>query len=233
MRALYNALAVEEFNVDDGVETYAIHRDPEDEGAYQIYEQYGTAAAARRHLTGPKSRAAWSSVLARVIAPFERVLLEPLGVFGKAKPVGDDVTGDEAWRFTIRVLPEHADIIDETMQSVLEATSIDEFPFGEVKSYTGHRIAGDPGGYVMYEHFTALGSARHATGPTLVPVAEPFGANSVTPFARQLLHPLFAYGIDHRSWKKPAWSNGRVPNAAPASAAPASRANYQQHGRIG
>ena len=169
MRGLFNALAAEEFGA-GGVETYAIHRDPADEGAYQIYEQY-TTAADQRHLKGPQSRAAWMTLLARVIAPFERVLLEPLGAFGKAKAVGGDLTGDEAWRFTIRSLPESAGVIDATMEAIMDAMAIDEFGFGEVKSYTAHRIAGDAGGYVMYEHFSGLGSARHATGPTLTVAA--------------------------------------------------------------
>ncbi len=169
MRALFQALAVEEFDA-GGVETYAIHRDPADVGAYQIYEQY-TSAAEQRHLSGPQSREAWGALLARVIAPFERVLLEPLGVFGRAKAVGGDLTGDEAWRFTIRALPESAEVIDATMDAIMDAMAIDEFGFGEVKSYTGHRIAGDAGGYVMYEHFSGLGSARHAKGPTLTVAA--------------------------------------------------------------
>src|SRR5471032_1153427 len=98
------------------------------------------------------------------------------------------------------------------MRAVLEAMSNDEFPFGEVKSYTDHRVAGDPGGYVMYDHFTGLGSARHATGPTLTTAAKPFHLR-VTPFRRHLLHPIHAYCIDHRSWSAPASSNGRLQSA--------------------
>lgn len=225
MRALFHALAVEEFDV-GGVETYAIHRDPADTGAYQIYEQY-TNAADQRHLKGPQSREAWTALLARVIAPFERVLLEPLGVFGRAKEVGGDLTGDEAWRFTIRALPESAGVVEATVDAIMDAMAIDEFGFGEVKSYTAHRIAGDAGGYVMYEHFSGLGSARHAKGPTLPVAAGPYATHRVTPFSRQLLHPLHAYGVEHQSWGKTASADGRAPNLSPL---PIDR--YQRHGRI-
>ena len=199
---LYYSIGEEEFSK-GGVETFAIHRVVGDPGAYQIYEQY-TNAAAGRHGTGPLVRAAWSRVLARMVAPFERVLLDPLGVFGLEKGIGSDVVGDECWRYTIRVSPEDAGQLEVIFDDIMDAMEIDEFSYGEVKSYTAHRIAGDVGRYVMYEHFTALGSGRHATGANLLIVGRKQMSLIVTPFERLQLEPLFALGLKHAAYGKTA-----------------------------
>jgi len=198
LAGLHAAIVEEEFDA-GGVETFAIHRVPDDPGAYQIYEQY-TRAAERRHGTGPKVSAAWETIVARMVSPGERVRLDPLGVFGLEKIVGSEVAGDECWRYTIRVSPDDAGRIEVVFDEIMDAMEHDEFSTGEVKSYTAHRVAGDVGRYVMYEHFTALGSRSHAKGPTLrIPGAKQM-ALLITPFERQPLEPMFALGTRHAAY---------------------------------
>jgi len=202
LAGLCHAMGEEEFEA-GGVETFAIHRVPGDPGCYQLYEQY-TKAADRRHGTGPKVAAAWAEVVARMVAPGERVRLDPLGVFGLAKPVGADLADDECWRYTVRVAPDDAGQLEVIFDEIMDAMGADEFPTGEVKSYTAHRVAGDAGRYVMYEHFTALGSRSHAKGPTLPGVGMKQMALLITPFERQPLEPMYALGTKHAAYSKTA-----------------------------
>jgi len=198
---LFMALAEEEFN-SGGIETYAVHRVVGDPGAYQIYGQY-TTAAERNHLSGPRARKAYKKVLDRMILPLERVRLDPVkkGLWGAAKPVGADLTGDEAWRFTVRVAPEDVAKGDDVFERIMEAMAYDEFPGGQVKSYTAFRVYGDTGRYIMYEHFTARGSAQHATGERLPTVGREQMELLVTPFERLQLEPFLAFGIQYDSAK--------------------------------
>ena len=73
-----------------------------------------------------------------MILPFERVRLDGVskGLWGAEKPVGGDLTGDEAWRFTVRVAPEDAAKADDVFERIVVAMVHDEFSTGEVKSYT-------------------------------------------------------------------------------------------------
>lgn len=199
---LHYAIGEEEYP-DGGVEVFAIHRVSGDPGAYQIYEQY-TKTGASRHGQGPLVREAWDSVLARMVEPFERVLLDPLGLYGLKKDVGCDIIGDECWRYTVRVAAHDAGALEVIFDEIMDAMEIDEFSTGEVKTYTAHRIAGDVGRYVMYEHFTGLGSSRHATGPTLPGVGGRQLKLLVTPFERVQLEPLSALGTKHARFGKSA-----------------------------
>ena len=195
------ALAEEEFAA-GGVETFTVHRVPGDIGAYQIFEQY-TSAADKRHLHGPAASKAFGNVLARMIDPGQRVRLEPIGLWGAAKALGADLSGDEAWRFTVRVAPENVPKADDVFRRIMTAMAHDEFPTGNVKSYTAFRIAGDTGRYVMYEHFTAQGSAIHATGEQLPAVGLELMDLLITPFQRLQLEPIAAYGTNHNTTKPP------------------------------
>ncbi len=136
-----------------------------------------------------------------MITPFERVRLDPVarGLWGAAKPVGGDLSGDEAWRFTVRVAPEDAARADDVFERIMVAMAHDEFSSGEVKSYTAFRAYGDVGRYIMYEHFTAKGSARHATGEELPAVGREQLELLITPFERLQLEPFVAFGIEHDS----------------------------------
>jgi len=195
LRGLFRAVAQEECGSDD-VQVFAIHRIPADVGAYQIYEQY-TVDGDRRHGTGSAVSKAFKRVLARLIVPYERVLLEPIGVWGVDKPPDADVTSDMCWRFTIRVSPSDVDKIETIQTEIMHAMESDEFGTGEVKTYGTLKVPGDAGRYIMYEHFTAAGSAAHARGPSLPPVGEKQQQLLVTAFERLQLEPMFALGVEH------------------------------------
>ena len=195
LRGLFRAVAQEECGADD-VQVFAVHRIPGDVGAYQIYEQY-TGEGDRRHGTSQAVSKAFDRVLARLIMPYERVLLEPIGVWGLDKPADGDVTSDICWRFTIRVSPSDVDKIEDIQTEIMHAMEIDEFGTGDVKTYGTLKVTGDAGRYVMYEHFTAAGSASHARGPSLPPVGEKQQQLLVTAFERLRLEPMFALGVEH------------------------------------
>lgn len=212
MLGLFYALAEEEFG-SGGVETFAIHRVPGDEGAYQIYEQY-TADGDKRHLQGPQSQKAYQAVLARMIDPGERSRLEPLGMWGVEKAVGGDIAGDEAWRFTVRVAPQDVAAVEDVFRRIMTAMAHDEFPTGDVKSYTAFRYPHDVGRYVMYEHFTSHGSKVHATGEELPGVGADLMALLITPFERQQLEPIVAFGTNNDFSKQKKTAAAKKPAAS-------------------
>ena len=198
LKTLTAAVAEEELPSHD-VEVFSTLRIPDDPGAYHVYGQLNRSSLAR-HLAGPKAAEAFDWLQAHFITPHERIEYEPIALWGADVSLGSPLLGDEAWRFTVRTRPGAEAHYEDLSDEIYAAMADDEFPTGNVKTYCTLRVVGDPGRYVMFEHFTAAGSAGHAktaavTGP---------GAQQLRllapPFERLRYEPVSALGTGHSQY---------------------------------
>jgi quinol monooxygenase YgiN len=96
--------------------------------------------------------------------------------------------------YTFQVDPKLRSEAEEVVRELFEAMAIEEFPTGQVKSYSLLRNANEPGQYIFYEHFTAEGDAAHAKGELLREVGTRLKGLQVGEAQRLLLEPVFAVG---------------------------------------
>jgi quinol monooxygenase YgiN len=195
LKTLAAAVAAEELASGD-LQVFTAVRVPDDPGAYHIYGQLKRSAR-DRHLAGPKAVEALEWLQPHLIAPYERVEFEPVALWGADVALGSSLDGDVAWRFTVRTKPGLEDSYEDLGDDIYAAMAEEEFPTGNVKTYCTLRAVGDPGRYVMFEHFTATGSARHAKSPSVVGPGARQMRTLVPPFERLRYEPVTAIGVTH------------------------------------
>ena len=96
--------------------------------------------------------------------------------------------------FTFQVHPLDSEKAELAMVDIFAAMEKEEFPTGDVKTYTVHRLD-TPGRYVMYEYFTAAGSERHASGALMQEAGHKLSALFMTPYVRLMMEPVLAVGV--------------------------------------
>lgn len=98
--------------------------------------------------------------------------------------------------FTFRVAPENDAKVEEVMTEIFEAMKKEEYPSGDVITYTLFRDPTEVGKWAMFELFTQKGSDNHSPPNTqvfdigrdrLVPMM-------LEPYTRVLLNPVIVHG---------------------------------------
>jgi quinol monooxygenase YgiN len=97
--------------------------------------------------------------------------------------------------FTFWVDQEKTAATDRAMASIFAAMEQEEFPTGDVKTYTVHRVIGESGTYIMYEYFTAKGSENHSTGPLMMQAGAELTSLMNRPYDRVLMEPFQTAGV--------------------------------------
>jgi quinol monooxygenase YgiN len=102
--------------------------------------------------------------------------------------------GGVGWIYTFWADPEKDDEIVHIMNEIFEAMEEEEFPTGNVITYTLYRVPEEPGKWVMFEHFTQEGSDLHAKGPRVRDVGLRKLELMVKPYTRMQLEPVLIRG---------------------------------------
>ena len=199
MTDIFNAMEQEEFSTGN-VKTYTVHRVVDEPGTYIMYE-YFTAAGSERHSAGPLMMKAGAQLTSLMVKPYDRVVMEPFHAAGIGEPIAGyrdpnfkPSANDVAVVFTFQAHPLEAEKAELAMADIFAAMEQEEFPTGDVKTYTVHRSDG-PGRYIMYEYFTAAGSERHASGPLMQEAGHKLAAQFITPYVRLMMEPVLAVGV--------------------------------------
>lgn len=85
MRAIFDAMAVEEFPTGD-VKAYAVYRDRSDPGKWVMFEHF-TARGSENHAKGPLMQEAGQRLAKLFMTPYERLLLDPILFVGCGEPI--------------------------------------------------------------------------------------------------------------------------------------------------
>ena len=197
---LFDAMAEEEFPA-GGISTFAFYKVPFIFGYWYSFAQM-TDEALARHTKGPKVKAAMAKMTAELAHPPIEERLTPVIIQGcgekipgaPERPAGVDPMTDIGVVYSFRVRPEDDDHIEALMHHIFKIVDRTEISTGNVLTYNLYRDPKEPGRWVMFEHFTAKGSADHATHPDI------FGpgfeqVNLITePFSRAILNPYRVLG---------------------------------------
>lgn len=197
---MFEAMAEEEFP-QGGISTYAYYKVPFIFGAWYAFGQM-TPEALERHAKGPKVLAAGKKMAALFAHQPVQQVLTPVIVQGcgekipgaPARPADADPMTDVGVVYSFRVEPKDDAKIEQLMHGIFKIVDRTEISTGNVLTYNLYRDPNEPGRWVMFEHFTAKGSADHATHPDI------FGpgfeqVNLITePFSRVILNPYKVLG---------------------------------------
>jgi quinol monooxygenase YgiN len=103
--------------------------------------------------------------------------------------------GEVGWIYTFWTDPDDDAEILGLMDEIFEAMEEEEFPSGDVLTYTLYRVADEPGKWVMFEHFTQEGSDRHAKGTRVPEIGLRKVEKMTQPYTRTKLEPVLLRGI--------------------------------------
>lgn len=197
---MFDAMAEEEFP-QGGISSYAFYKVPYIFGYWYAFAQM-TDEALARHGKGPKVQAAGKKMMALLAHPPIQEQFDPVIVQGcgekipgaPGRPAGVDPMTDVGVVYSFRVKPEDDAKIERLMHHIFKIVDRTEISTGNVMTYNLYRDPKEPGRWVMFEHFTAQGSADHATHPDIfVPGMEQVNM-IVEPFSRVLLNPWRVLG---------------------------------------
>ncbi len=96
--------------------------------------------------------------------------------------------------FSFRVAPKDDAVVEGIMREIFDAMALEEFPSGDVLTYTLFRDPAEPGKWVMFEYFTQAGSERHSAGPLMLERGRRLVERMIGPYERILLDPVIALG---------------------------------------
>lgn len=96
--------------------------------------------------------------------------------------------------FTFRIRPEDDAAMEQIMRDIFDAMAAEEFPTGQVDTYTAYRDPADPGRWYMFEQFSDKGAAVHAKGPLVYPAGQRLAAMCIEPYQRTVLSPVLTSG---------------------------------------
>jgi len=96
--------------------------------------------------------------------------------------------------FKFRVAPKDDAKVEPVMREIFDAVTKEEFPTGNVITYTLFRDPGTIGTWYMFEYFTAKGSELHAAGPLVMERGGKLVELMVEPYERVLLSPVIVHG---------------------------------------
>jgi quinol monooxygenase YgiN len=96
--------------------------------------------------------------------------------------------------FAFRVKPEDNDKVVEVMRGIFDAMKEEEFPTGDVDTYTVYHDPADPGRWYMFEQFSDEGARVHAKGPLVRPAGQRLVPLCTEPYERWVLDPVLVSG---------------------------------------
>lgn len=96
--------------------------------------------------------------------------------------------------FKFRVAPRDDAKVEPAMKSIFEAVAKEEYPTGNVITYTLFRDPGTIGSWYMFELFTAEGSRQHSAGPLVMERGQKLVELMIEPYERILLDPVIVHG---------------------------------------
>jgi quinol monooxygenase YgiN len=201
MREIFDAMAAEEFPTGD-VKSYALFRDASTPGKWVLFEHF-TDAGARKHGTGPLIHGPGTRHQELLIEPYERIVLDPVIVHGCGEKISgtpehgsrpDDKRANVGVVFEYRVAPEDDVKAEDVMREIFGVMAEDEYPTGDVITYTLYRDPAELGHWYMFEYFTAAGSDNHATGKKIYGPGMQHQKMLIEPHKRALLDPVIVKG---------------------------------------
>lgn len=104
------------------------------------------------------------------------------------------IASDVGWIYTFWADPDRDEDIVRIMGEIFDAMEEEEFPTGNVLTYTLYRDAEEPGKWVMFEHFTGEGSEAHAKGQKVREIGLRKVEMMTKPYTRQRLEPVMIRG---------------------------------------
>lgn len=197
---LIDAVMEEEFPTGN-VKTYAFYKVPFIFGYWYSFTQL-TEEGMAKHLKGPKASAALEKVKAMLVKPLEHMVLDSVIIQGcgeripiaPARPADADPATDVGVVYSFRVEPEDDERLEAKMREIFKIVDRAEISTGNVLTYNLYRDPSAKGNWVMFEHFTAKGSADHATDPEIFGPGFEQVEMLPEPFSRVLLNPYRVYG---------------------------------------
>ena len=200
MRDLVSALEAEEFP-GGGLTAYAVYREPNEPGRWYVYGHF-TDEGFATHGAGPLVQKAGAALTGMLIEPYEQTRLDPVIIHGcgeavpktPGRPAGADPATDVGVVYGFRVKPEDDQTVEGIMREIFDIMAIEEYPTGDVVTYTLYRDPAEKGRWVMFEHFTAKGSADHATGKLIYEPGMRQLNLTTEPYTRILLTPVVVRG---------------------------------------
>ncbi|HTH27954.1 MAG TPA: hypothetical protein VL918_05755 [Sphingobium sp.] len=200
VQELFKAMAAEEYP-QGAVKTFAFYKVPYIFGYWYSFGQF-TQEGLANHGKGPKVSAAYKKMQALLAHPAEQEVLESVIIQGcgehipgaPPRPAEADPATDVGVVYSFRVKPEDDDTIDRLMHHIFKIVDRTEISTGNVLTYNLYRDPKEKGRWVMFEHFTAKGSADHATHPDVFPPGLKQIGLVTEPFSRVLLNPYIVHG---------------------------------------
>lgn len=201
MREIYDAMAAEEFPTGDVV-TYSLFRDPSEPGKWVLFEHF-TEEGGRKHGLGPLIYGPGIRHQELLIEPYQRLVLDPVIVHGCGEKIAnapaagsrpDDKRPNVGVVYSFRVAPENDQEVETIMREIFGIMAEEEYPTGDVFTYTLYRDPAELGRWYMFEYFTAAGSENHATCERIFPPGRRQLALMTEPYSRVLLDPVIVMG---------------------------------------
>jgi hypothetical protein len=96
--------------------------------------------------------------------------------------------------FRFEVDPGDDEVTADAMRATFDAMGAEEFPSGEVRTYTAYQDGSRPGRWFMFELFSEHGSRVHASGPLVRSAGAEMMSRLTGPYGRTLLEPVLFAG---------------------------------------
>lgn len=215
LREIVDILAEEEFP-SGAIKAFAAYRDPANPGKWYVFQAL-TEEAAERNFTnigkfkmldpnpqlGPVSQRLHGPATQIAELTAERAwrqVLNPVFVHGVGELVPaatarkPDLPSDVGAYFKFRIAPEHDAMMERLMLDLVDVMKTDEYPLNGVITYTLYRHATEAGAWVMFEHFTKEGAARHATSSGIYMLGFEQLDKMIAPYERYVLEPVIVKG---------------------------------------
>ena len=214
-REILEAMEAEEFPT-GAVSTYALYRDPPNPGRWYLFEHL-TDEGAKRDPTNIgrfkmlEPYTAQGNVSDRIRVPAQKLadimaerawrsVLDPVVVHGCGELVPgatarkNDTPTDVGAYFKFRVAPKDDAAVEKIMRDIFVAMEKHEYPTNDVVTYTLYRDRSEAGSWVMFEHFTAQGAARHASSSDIIRLGHAQLDLMIAPYERYVLEPVIVRG---------------------------------------
>jgi hypothetical protein len=131
------------------------------------------------------------------------LVLDPVIVHGCGEKIAyapstgsrpDDPRPNVGVVYSFRVAPENDQEVEAIMREIFGIMADEEYPTGDVFTYTLYRDPAELGRWYMFEYFTAVGSENHATCERIFPPGRRQLALTTEPYSRVLLDPVIVMG---------------------------------------
>jgi len=221
-REILEAMETEEFPTGD-IATYALYRDPPNPGRWYLFEHLTISGATRDPTNIGKFKmlqpyTMQGNVSDRIRIPAQKLadlmaerawrsVLDPVVVHGCGELVPGatsrkaDAPTDVGAYFKFRVAPEDDAKVEQIMRDIFVEMEKYEYPTNDVMTYTIYRDPAEAGSWVMFEHFTAEGAAKHASSSEIIKLGHAQLDLMIAPYERYVLEPVIVRGCGEKIGK--------------------------------